>query len=353
MGDNRAESTYEERQTEGLRRMREEIVDLGRHPEAWEKWARFRTRFHDYSFRNQMRILSQRPDAKRVMGYRKWQESGRQVQHGEEGIWIRAPDEKTASTAVEAMSHDVNVGEPYLDGFKDVVVFGWEQTIPIVDRSPSDIDGLVPFEDRAPKDIPEGRMAEAAPLSNVLNERAQTAQEAGMESLPEPIPLLEEEGHDQILEGAKRFVSKQGYNLEVMDKNHRAKGGFWYRARTIKYRQNIPVAQMAKTIVHELCHAITIEHLGETETRALGHIGRELIAEGAAYLACYSLGLDAAAYSFPYMRATAIGNVKEGVANSPSEEKRGRVSKELERYLKPMNRVARAAREGIVDGVHD
>ena len=48
-------------------------------------------KFHDYSFGNVMLILSQRPDASRVAGYRTWQTLGRQVRKGEKGITIIAP----------------------------------------------------------------------------------------------------------------------------------------------------------------------------------------------------------------------------------------------------------------------
>jgi len=48
-------------------------------------------KFHRYSFGNVMLILSQRPDATRVAGYRTWQGLGRQVRKGEKGITIIAP----------------------------------------------------------------------------------------------------------------------------------------------------------------------------------------------------------------------------------------------------------------------
>ena len=48
-------------------------------------------RFHEYSFRNIILILSQRPDATRVAGYKTWQALGRQVRRGESGIIIIAP----------------------------------------------------------------------------------------------------------------------------------------------------------------------------------------------------------------------------------------------------------------------
>lgn len=48
-------------------------------------------RFHRYSFRNVMLIVSQFPEASRVAGFRKWKNLGRFVKKGEQGITIIAP----------------------------------------------------------------------------------------------------------------------------------------------------------------------------------------------------------------------------------------------------------------------
>jgi antirestriction protein ArdC len=48
-------------------------------------------KFHRYSFGNVMLIVSQRPDATQVAGYRAWQKLGRQVRKGEKSITIIAP----------------------------------------------------------------------------------------------------------------------------------------------------------------------------------------------------------------------------------------------------------------------
>lgn len=59
-----------------------------------EDWLRFLAvarRFHTYSANNVLLILSQRPEATRVAGYKAWQALGRQVRAGERGIAILAP----------------------------------------------------------------------------------------------------------------------------------------------------------------------------------------------------------------------------------------------------------------------
>jgi hypothetical protein len=56
----------------------------------WRRMLKVASKFHRYSFNNQMMIFCQRPDATLVAGYRRWLELGRQVRKGEKGIVIFA-----------------------------------------------------------------------------------------------------------------------------------------------------------------------------------------------------------------------------------------------------------------------
>ncbi len=88
----------------------------------WEDYLKVQSRFHRYSFRNVVMILSQCPDATRVAGYRAWQEMGRQVRKGEKAIAILAP--------IIRKVEDVTTGEDVkrLTGFKGSAVFDIAQT---------------------------------------------------------------------------------------------------------------------------------------------------------------------------------------------------------------------------------
>ncbi|MDT3433273.1 ArdC-like ssDNA-binding domain-containing protein [Haloarcula sp. 1CSR25-25] len=60
--------------------------------EEFQTWLDVQSRFHDYSYRNTLLIARQCPEATKVAGYRTWQEEfDRQVQDGEQAIWIWAP----------------------------------------------------------------------------------------------------------------------------------------------------------------------------------------------------------------------------------------------------------------------
>ena len=68
-----------------------EAVERMADSETFSAWLRARATFHDYSLNNLMLIVSQRPDASQVAGYKAWQSLGRQVRKAEHGIRILAP----------------------------------------------------------------------------------------------------------------------------------------------------------------------------------------------------------------------------------------------------------------------
>ena len=83
-------------------------------------------RFHRYSYRNQLLIHTQRPDATHVAGFHAWRtQFGRLVQKGEKGIAILAPMVGKDKRAVVAAGADVPVK---MFGFRVVYVFDVAQT---------------------------------------------------------------------------------------------------------------------------------------------------------------------------------------------------------------------------------
>jgi hypothetical protein len=59
--------------------------------DAWAQMLAVASGFHRYSPNNVLLITVQRPEATLVAGYRTWQQLGRQVVRGEQGIAILAP----------------------------------------------------------------------------------------------------------------------------------------------------------------------------------------------------------------------------------------------------------------------
>ena len=115
----------------------------------WKQMLHVASKFHRYSFNNQLLILCQRPDATRVAGYRKWQEFGRQVRKGEKGIAILAPCKYR--TKIEDDSGEETTVQS-IRGFRVVHVFDVSQT---EGESLPDVDSLRPklLEGEAPEGI--------------------------------------------------------------------------------------------------------------------------------------------------------------------------------------------------------
>ncbi len=96
------------------------------------KYLDVMARFHNYSFRNTLMILMQRPNATRVAGFRQWEKLGRHVKKGEKGIGIFAPMVyRNKDESNDTMSDDNTGGAKpgrTLRGFRVVHVFDLEQT---------------------------------------------------------------------------------------------------------------------------------------------------------------------------------------------------------------------------------
>ena len=90
------------------------------------RYLTFFSKFHDYSFFNRFLIYIQKPDAKRVASYKKWQEKNRQVKKGAKAITILAPIVSKAKSNGEEKD-DVDFTQD-VRGFRAVNVFDISDT---------------------------------------------------------------------------------------------------------------------------------------------------------------------------------------------------------------------------------
>ncbi len=93
------------------------------HPEVLTECLKAMAHFHFFSFGNCLLISTQRPQAKRVEGFKAWNEFGRRVRQGEKGIVIFAP---ILSEPKSTQNGDAQP-EPQLLGFRPVRVWDIEQ----------------------------------------------------------------------------------------------------------------------------------------------------------------------------------------------------------------------------------
>ena len=224
----------------------------------WLRWLDIARRFHRYSFWNTLAILTQRPDATQITGYRRWKQLGRQVRRGERAIRILAPCTRRGTLVVDTTGETETVAR--ISGWRIANVFDIAQT-----------------------DGPD------------LAER------------PRPVHL---EGSDPGLlrHQLAALIRAQSYRFTTgpMPGRHAAANGLTNHAdRTVTVRDDLAPAQTAKTTAHELAHVLLHQPGDIHATRAQA----EIEAESVAYLICGSHGLDTASYSFGYLATWADGDI--------------------------------------------
>ncbi len=215
--------------------------------ESWTRYLKISARFHTYSVPNQILILSQRPEATRVAGFRVWQAMGRQVRKGAKGIAIFAPVIARGRT-----EDDEDANERRLRGFRLAYVFDI-----------SDTDGEA-LEDEAVRPV-----------------------------------LLEGEAPEGMWEHLEAKIAAAGFELQLVEEiaGHGAANGITdYTTRVVQVATTgRSEASRARTLAHELAHALL------HEDHKLARDVVEVEAESVAFLVADAFGLDASAYTIAYV----------------------------------------------------
>jgi antirestriction protein ArdC len=224
------------------------LSSVGQDPEALAAYLRFRALFRTYSPTNTLLIMLQRPGSQFCMGYRQWIKHGRQVRRGEKGLMIYAPVLRRP-TDEEVRRQGLDPDEKLCVAFRIAFVFDIGQTEPI-----------------------PGKQA-----IEYVN----------------PIPRLSAEGYGDLCRALEQAATRIGFTLV---ESSGTEDGYCVPARReIGIRPGLSSADRAAVLAHELAHALA--HDGTEQ-----HVEREVQAEGAAYLACYALGLDTSRASLPYLK---------------------------------------------------
>lgn len=208
--------------------------------EGYRRFLAAMARFHDYSFGNVMLIVSQRPGATHVAGYRAWQKLGRQVRKGEKGITIMAP--------MLFKPKDANgTDEDAFLRFRAVSVFDIAQT-----------DG---------------------------------------EALPEPPRVKGHPGHHwDRLTG---FVEAEGIAIRYESLGSvqgMSRGG------TIALSNELDEAERFSVLVHELAHELMHQGPNQPDPRPPKSV-RELEAESVAFVVCTAVGMKTGTSSSDYIQS--------------------------------------------------
>ena len=249
-------------EAEALQASIAEQVEQLRDSEAWARFLDFARVFHRYSINNLLLILSQRPDATRVAGYRTWQSVGRQVTKGQRGIRIfggrdvvtRQEDERTG----EETEHRTR-------RFFPVSVFDISQTEPI----DPDAEDPSTIAHRLTGDDPLGILAAVV---DFLTGQGWTVE------------------REAIAGEVNGYTTTDGSRRVVVD-------------------VDLSPAHAAKTALHEAAHVLL--HAEEDPAEYVQHRGvKETEAESVAYVVAGLLGLDTSAYSIGYVAGWSEGDAE-------------------------------------------
>jgi antirestriction protein ArdC len=245
--------TPEERkaQAEALHESIATQVEQLRNSDRWTQFLAFAAAFHAYSLNNVLLILSQRPDAERVAGFRKWQALGRQVRKGEKSLRIFGYSTKKV-TEQDENGEDVEKRYPR---FPILSVFDIAQTDP-VDPDTADPSTL------------------AAPLTGT-------------------------DDHG-VIATLTAHLEADGWSVEHTEPGQGRNGFTEPEGRRVVIGSHLSPEHGAKTLIHELAHIV----LGHTDdlTEYAEHRGlMETEAESVAYVVAGLVGFDTAAYSIGYV----------------------------------------------------
>ncbi len=203
------------------------------HSREYLEVLKFFSMFHRYSANNCLLIRSQRPDASRVAGLKRWNALGYTVRKGERGIWIWAPVTKKIDEARASEPREIVVA------FRPAPVF------------------------------------DAGQLNEIENKP--------LPSLFQPLPDDAEALYHRVrerIEGERILVAEQHLPSGVQGVSL---GG------TILLRPGLDSRNRLFTLLHEYAHEIA--HRGEAQ-RAKSREVREFEAESLAFVVAATLGFD-------------------------------------------------------------
>lgn len=211
-----------------------------------QRYLRAMGRFHRYSARNLLLILSQQPDARQVAGYHSWRKLGRHVKRAARGILILAPivqrdrDDTSETATTESAATTATTPDDVADvvGFRYAYVFDISQTA--------------------------GRPLPALPAAT-----------------GEP---------QDWLARLRQVITASGTRIEqrasLAGADGMATGG------TIVLRSGLTPAVSFATLVHEWAHELL--HFGDDRS-AIDRSRRETEAEAVAFVVCEAVGLESQA----------------------------------------------------------
>lgn len=244
-------------------------VEKFNNSESFKEYLKFMNTFHQYSACNSLLIWFQ--GGTLVAGFNAWKEKGRSVKKGEKAIKIYAPVmakgwftalDADGKPKVDEDGHEIKVQKQYINGFRRVSVFDVSQT-----------EG---------KELPE-----------LANPKMLTGD-------------MTEEEYNGLFEMISKATTAK---VEMEEITNGSNGYFAPQENRIAVNKGMSKEQSIKTLIHEVTHSL-LHNEEEMKKNPKSREQKEVEAESVAYLVCSYLGIDSAEYSFEYVSAWALGDVK-------------------------------------------
>lgn len=244
-------------------RLLEAGLDKALTDEGFREYLDLQAKFHSYSWSNVLLIMSQRPDATYVAGFRKWKELGRHVLKGEQGIRIFFPMFSTTEW------EDPNTGDKTLE--RRLTGYGMGSVFDVSQTDGKELALKPPIVENTDR-------TDASEALNLKLSRWGLNEGLRMESKP-------------IFGHAKGYYRGYVDPKEICIRRDVAID----EDGTESYIVEPLSVSKTKTLAHELSHYVAGHSPLETRNHA------EMVAEGSAYVVMHHFGIDTGEYSFPYM----------------------------------------------------
>lgn len=221
--------------------------------DTFKNYLNFVSQFHKYSSKNVRLILEQKPDARYVASFKKWNEMERKVKKGSKAIYVYAP-----STVIKKDKE----GNPVKDENGNVIKEQRFFLVPVFDVS----------------------------------------QTQGEKEIPKPVYHLEDNLKDpkrfsQLFKGLSE-LSPVPVKVEAIDSE--ANGFYRVQEKEIIIQEGLGHEMTLKTLAHEIAHAL-LHADSQAIFGDLTYRQQEFEAESLAYIICNHLGIDSSSYTFGYL----------------------------------------------------
>lgn len=266
------------------------LTDKAKFSDTLKNYFDFLSKFHKYSWNNQILIYSQKPYASFVCGFRKWsKEFKRNIKAGESAIWIFAP--RFYKEKEEVMYKNKETGEYELK--EEEIEHIYFVPVPVFDVS----------------------------------------QTQG-EELPTIDYHTKTNNHKKVLEQLETLCKSENITLEYKPLRQGLNG---YSAnKNIVINKNLSIDDQATTLMHELAHE-TLHW--DTDRGKYTTKQKETEAEATAYIICRFLNIESKAFNYLAL----YNSDSELILNSLE-----RISKAVNKILKYFNNEIKTKKENEV-----